>query len=394
MEPANKLVDLEIKDAQLIFKQVWDDLEKNPGKDKLHFPREIIWLGGAPGAGKGTNTPFIMKIRDITAPPVVVSDLLSSPEAKKIKDAGGLVGDREVTGLLFRRLLEGASRSGVIVDGFPRTKVQVEILKMFHDKQVELHNEFRGSAKEAFFQRPLYHVVLLFVDENESVARQLKRGREILLQNQQARETGIGRLQEERATDLSEEHARKRYRVFKETTFDALQSLRNFFHYHFIDAKASLAQVESRIVEEFTYQSSLELDSRTFDLIGKIPLAKDLITHARQELVKRLNQYAKDEADLFKRVIKLIEEKFIPIISRHALPGLSIINSEDPVFENPQALAMFLDIFSERGYQATVDIHKVEVPAQVESGSGKIASNRRKVYRFHIRFQGSTLQRS
>ncbi|MBL8993222.1 MAG: nucleoside monophosphate kinase, partial [Spirochaetia bacterium] len=90
----------------------------------------------------------------------------------------------------------------------------------------------------------------------------------------------------------------------------------------------------------------------------------------------------------------LIEEKFIPIISRHALPGLSIINSEDPVFENPQALAMFLDIFSERGYQATVDIHKLEVPVQIENGSGKITSNRRKVYRFHIRFQGSTLQRN
>ena len=35
---------------------------------------------GAPGAGKGTNTPFIHKIRGLTTPPIVMSDLLTSPE--------------------------------------------------------------------------------------------------------------------------------------------------------------------------------------------------------------------------------------------------------------------------------------------------------------------------
>ncbi|HEY3787455.1 MAG TPA: nucleoside monophosphate kinase, partial [Urbifossiella sp.] len=48
--------DLEVKDAHLIFSAVWDDLLEKCGKEKLRFPREFIWLGGAPGAGKGTNT--------------------------------------------------------------------------------------------------------------------------------------------------------------------------------------------------------------------------------------------------------------------------------------------------------------------------------------------------
>src|SRR5947207_1334190 len=47
--------DLEIKDAQLIFNQVWKQLESEYGRPQLRFPKELILLGGAPGAGKGTN---------------------------------------------------------------------------------------------------------------------------------------------------------------------------------------------------------------------------------------------------------------------------------------------------------------------------------------------------
>src|SRR4051812_31165555 len=59
--PAPKLTDLEIKDAQLIFSSVWQDLEADFGRENLRFPKEIILLGGAPGAGKGTNTNFIAR---------------------------------------------------------------------------------------------------------------------------------------------------------------------------------------------------------------------------------------------------------------------------------------------------------------------------------------------
>src|SRR5260370_30724194 len=81
------VTDLEVKDAQLIFSAVWADLEERHGRDRLRFPREFIWLGGAPGAGKGTNTPFIAQTRGITAPPVVVTGLLTSPQAVPIKNA-------------------------------------------------------------------------------------------------------------------------------------------------------------------------------------------------------------------------------------------------------------------------------------------------------------------
>src|SRR5215813_10356563 len=99
------LSDLEIKDAHLIFGSVWEALEVEVGREHLRFPKEIILLGGAPGAGKGTNTAFIAKARGLTCAPIVISALLDSPEAKARKDAGALVGDRVVVGLLLRELL-------------------------------------------------------------------------------------------------------------------------------------------------------------------------------------------------------------------------------------------------------------------------------------------------
>src|SRR5260221_7691387 len=92
--------DLEVKDAQLIFGTVWRELEGLFGRSKMRFPRELILLGGAPGAGKGTNSDFIRNARSIDAPPVVISQLLDTPEALAIKARGAMVGDREVVGIL------------------------------------------------------------------------------------------------------------------------------------------------------------------------------------------------------------------------------------------------------------------------------------------------------
>jgi adenylate kinase len=94
-----KVEDLEVKDAQLIFHSIWHELEQEVGVENLHFPAEIFWLNGSPGAGKGTQTAFIMEFRDLTEKPIIVSELLNSPEARKKIDAGLLAGDREVTRL-------------------------------------------------------------------------------------------------------------------------------------------------------------------------------------------------------------------------------------------------------------------------------------------------------
>ena len=63
---------------QQLFTEVWNEIEAEFGRENLRFPKEIMWFGGAPGSGKGTNTPFILRERGLTAAPIVMSDLCST----------------------------------------------------------------------------------------------------------------------------------------------------------------------------------------------------------------------------------------------------------------------------------------------------------------------------
>src|SRR5215475_12255829 len=367
-----KVSDLEIKDAQLIFASFLKELENEYGRENLQFPNELILLGGAPGAGKGTNTAFIAKTRGIICPPIVISTLLDSPEAKALKDGGIMVGDREVVGLVLRELLRKEYQHGAILEGFPRTKVQVECLKLLVDKMDELRREFYNTTLCVRFRHPTIHIMVLFVDEMESVARQLKRGRETRAHNAEVARTGIGEFLEDRPTDHDETLARRRYQTFKEQTWDALQSLKEIFHYHFINAQGPIEEVENNILQELKYQSTLELDPRTVDRLRGIPVANGIIVHARQEMVKRLDSYELEHGALFASVVSFIEKKMMPIVLRHAISGIAHINSEDPILDDPLALAMLIDVFSERGYHALVDIHRVDVPERVDLDTGTI----------------------
>ena len=189
---ATNSADLEIKDAQLIFGSIWRELEREFGRSRMRFPRELILLGGAPGAGKGTNSDFIRKVRGITAPPIVISQLLETPEAREIKARGGMVGDREVVGILWRKLLEPEQQNGALLDGFPRTKVQVECLKLLFDEMIALRQEFSGTPDVVHFKQPIFRIMVLFIDEAESVARQLKRGRQVVAHNEEVARSGVG----------------------------------------------------------------------------------------------------------------------------------------------------------------------------------------------------------
>ena len=387
----NSVENLEVKDAQVIFTNVWNELEAEYGHENLRFSKELILLGGAPGAGKGTHTKFIMKARDLTCAPIIVSSLLDSEDARRIKNAGGMVGDREVVGLVFRKLLDEDYRDGCVLDGFPRTRIQVECLKFLVDKMNQLYREYHETPLAINFRKPTIHVMVLFVDEKTSVHRQLKRGREVAEWNSRSEAEGLER-REQRTTDQDPEAARQRYRVFKEKTWEALQSLKEVYHYHFVNAQGSIEGVEENIRKELDYQSSLELDPGTYDAVRQLPLASDLVMHARQELVKRMDGYELENNQLFHQVIRLIEKRFMPIIRRHAIPGMAIVNSEDPLLDNPSALAMIIDIFAERGYRAIANVIRAEIPERVDLSTGKITCTTKKIYRFQIRFAGSEIR--
>jgi adenylate kinase len=283
--------------------------------------------------------------------------------------------------LLFHRLLQPQYRDGVILDGFPRTKVQVECLKLLVDKMHSLRRDFYRTPVGRHFRQPTIHIMVLFVDEATSVARQLRRGVEVRAHNKEVRRTGIGELHEERNTE------------FKEQTWEALQELKEIFHYHFVNAQGTIAEVERNILHELEYQSTLELDPKTVDRLRGIPVASEIVVHARQELVRRLDSYELEHEELFSCVAGFVERKIMPIVLRHAISGTALVNTEDTTLEDPMALAMLIDIFSERGYHAAVDLHRIEIPEFVDLKTGAVRCRLKKVFRIQIRFTGSEIRR-
>jgi adenylate kinase len=92
----------------------------------------VILLGG-PGAGKGTQADYICDAYGI--PKISTGDMLRAAidagaalgqEAKKVMDAGGLVADDIMLGLVAERLQQRDCERGFLFDGFPRTILQAE----------------------------------------------------------------------------------------------------------------------------------------------------------------------------------------------------------------------------------------------------------------------------
>ncbi|MEN8718789.1 MAG: adenylate kinase [Oceanococcaceae bacterium] len=94
-----------------------------------------IVLLGAPGSGKGTQAKKIMDARGI--PQISTGDLLRAAvkdgtplglKAQEAMDAGELVADDVVIGMIRERLNEADTQAGFILDGFPRSEVQARAL--------------------------------------------------------------------------------------------------------------------------------------------------------------------------------------------------------------------------------------------------------------------------
>ncbi|MEM6580151.1 MAG: adenylate kinase [Pseudomonadota bacterium] len=115
-------------------------------------------LLGAPGAGKGTQAQFITEKYGI--PQISTGDMLRAAvkagtelglKAKSVMDAGGLVSDEIIIGLVKERITESDCTDGFLFDGFPRTIPQAQAMV---DAEVNLD-----------------HVVEIAVDDDAIVAR-------------------------------------------------------------------------------------------------------------------------------------------------------------------------------------------------------------------------------
>lgn len=127
-----------------------------------------IVLFGAPGSGKGTQAEKLVHAHGV--PQIATGDLLRAAvtagnelgqKAKVAMDAGELVADDVVIGMIRDRLNASDTENGFILDGFPRSQAQAEAL-----------DELLSALG-----RPLQRVIHLDVDNEEIVQRLLARGR-------------------------------------------------------------------------------------------------------------------------------------------------------------------------------------------------------------------------
>ncbi len=95
-----------------------------------------IILLGAPGAGKGTQAQYLTEKYSI--PQISTGDMLRAAvkagtplgiEAKKVMDAGELISDEIIIGLVKERVTQGDCENGYLLDGFPRTIPQADAMK-------------------------------------------------------------------------------------------------------------------------------------------------------------------------------------------------------------------------------------------------------------------------
>ncbi len=110
----------------------------------MHGSLRLVMLG-APGAGKGTQADRFARTRRV--PRVSTGDMLRDAvlgdtaigrTAKAVMDAGRLVDDEIMIGIVRDRLGQSDARAGFVLDGFPRTVVQAEALDHLVDGEPPL----------------------------------------------------------------------------------------------------------------------------------------------------------------------------------------------------------------------------------------------------------------
>jgi len=181
-------------------------------------------LFGPPGSGKGTQASSLIekyKLVHLSTGDLLRSEIANKTplglEAKKIMDAGQLVPDEVVIGIIDNCLEKNADAKGFLFDGFPRTLNQAKAL----DKLLELK------------KTQIDLVLALQVNEEELVRRLLERGKT----------SG-------RSDDTSEEVIRKRFQVYSNDTEPVAQHYQEQDKFKAIPGEGSIDDIFGSLSKE------------------------------------------------------------------------------------------------------------------------------------------------
>jgi adenylate kinase len=181
-----------------------------------------VALFGPPGAGKGTQSEFLIKKYNLFY--ISTGDLLRKEIAKKSKfgleaqstiAAGGLVSDEIIVQIIEKTITENPDSNGFLFDGFPRTYIQAYILEGLMLK----------------LNTSLDCLICLDVPEEESVKRLLLRGK------------SSGR------SDDNETVIRNRLKEYEQKTLPVLQFYKEKGIYIGVDGTQSIEEVNTQITE-------------------------------------------------------------------------------------------------------------------------------------------------
>ncbi len=195
-----------------------------------------IALFGPPGAGKGTQSEFLVKKYNLFY--ISTGDLLRKEMAEKTKlgleaqhiiASGGLVPDEIIVQIIEKTITENTGSNGFLFDGFPRTYIQAYILEGL---MIKLNTS-------------LNCLISLSVPEEESVSRLMNRGKT------------SGR------SDDNEEVIRNRLREYNEKTLPVLQFYRDRGIYLEVDGTLSIVKVHEKIKSIV----ALELSKSLFNIV-------------------------------------------------------------------------------------------------------------------------------
>lgn len=221
------------------------------------LPERLIFLNGAPGSGK-TKALDTVRASSGIQNAISMSSVISqhremAPDA--LKSMSGLCGDEMACSALATSMRASPlGTRALIVDGFPRSDAQVDFLEEF------IHHVRYARSLQPGITRPQLEMcmVVLHVDEDTSIQRQMARQAAAEEHNAEVRRSGEGTLMEERITDQSPQLCRDRFAVFARS-MPALARVESLMKVYHIDASSPMEtcsyEIASALIEHRSEQS-------------------------------------------------------------------------------------------------------------------------------------------